>query len=240
MIELIPGFVQGMIRVLVSYPFDYIRTNLQTAQYKTGMDFVNHVNLSPVKAYKGVMVPLCTVPIDRSINFYIFEECKKRNLSAIYSGFISTSLCSIYFVPINHFSTKVVLSNKPVRDMWMDFKQFRSLHFFRGFAPDITRNFLASFLFMSCYGTLRDTIPKEQHNYLLFGVASSISSWTITYPLDTIRVLKQHGASSYLSIVKNNYRNLYRGFSLILMRSLPSAGVGMFAYEYTKKQLQLS
>jgi hypothetical protein len=235
--ELIPGFVQGIVRVLVSYPFDYIRTNIQSNQYKTGKEFIKSVNLSPRKIYNGVSVPLCTVPIDRALNFYIFEECKKRQLSSIYSGLISTSLCSIYFVPLNFFSTRVVLSNTTVKDVWNTFKQFKKTQFFRGFIPDITRNFLGSMLFMTTYGTLRDKIPKEKHNYVLFGVAASISSWLFTYPLDTIRILKQKGNDTYPQLIARNYKNLYKGFSYILMRSMPSAGIGMFAYEYTKQAL---
>jgi hypothetical protein len=237
--ELIPGFVQGIVRVIVSYPFDYIRANIQSNQYKSGYEIIKKLNLSPLKIYNGVSIPLCTVPFDRSINFYIFEKCKQHHISSIYSSLISTGLCSIYFVPLNFFSTTVVISNRKIVDVWQDFKQFRSKQLFRGFVPDITRNFLGSFLFMSTYGTLRDHIPVEHHNYFLFGVLSSIFSWISTYPLDTIRVLKQHKNDTYSTIIKNNYRNLYKGFSYILLRSMPSAGIGMVAYEYTKKMIKL-
>jgi hypothetical protein len=238
--ELIPGFIQGIVRVLVSYPFDYIRTNIQSNQYKSANEFIKSVNLSPRKIYNGVSVPLCTVPIDRALNFYIFEECKKRQLSSIYSSLVSTSLCSIYFVPLNYFSTKVVLSNTSVRDVWSSFKHLKKTQFFRGFIPDITRNFLGSMLFMTTYGTLRDKIHKDNHNYVLFGVVSSVNSWIFTYPLDTIRILKQKGNETYPQLIMGNYKNLYKGFSYILMRSMPSAGIGMFAYEYTKQALRLS
>ena len=190
-------------------------------------------------AYNGVSIPLCTVPFDRAINFYIFEKCKQKKISSIYSSIISTSLCSIYFVPLNYFSTKIVLANKPVKEIWNQFKLLKSVQMYKGFAPDIARSFLGSVLFMSTYGMLRDNIPIEKHNYLLFGVTSSISSWVVIYPLDTIRVIKQHSDMTYPTLIKNNYKNLYKGFSYILMRAIPSAGFGMVAYEYTKAYLQL-
>jgi hypothetical protein len=237
--DLIPGFVQGIVRVLVSYPFDYIRANIQSQQYKTGIEFIKSVNLSPRKAYNGVSIPLCTVPFDRAINFYIFEKCKKQQLSSIFSSIISASLCSIYFVPLNYFSTKVVLSNNSIKNTWLHFKKLRSLQVYNGFAPDIVRNMLGSILFMSCYGTFRESIPENKHNYLLFGVGSSIFSWVFTYPLDTLRILKQNTNEDYFNIIRNNYRHSYKGFSYILLRSIPSAGVGMSAYEYTKRQIKL-
>lgn len=235
--DLIPGFIQGIVRVLVSYPFDYIRTNIQSQQYKSGYEFIKHVKLSPIKAYNGVSIPLCTVPFDRAINFYIYEKCKKRNISSIFSSIIAASLCSVYFVPLNFFSTKLVLSNSSVKDTFKSFKQFRSLQFYKGFTPDIIRSMSSSILFMSCYGILRDNTPTEKHNYMLFGVCSSIFSWIFTYPLDTLRILKQNSSESYLNLISNHYKHSYKGFSYILIRSIPSAGAGMSAYEYTKKSL---
>jgi hypothetical protein len=235
--DLIPGFIQGIVRVLVSYPFDYIRTNIQSQQYRSGLEFIKRVKLSPLKAYNGVSIPLCTVPFDRAINFYIFEECKKKEISSIFSSIISASLCSFYFVPLNFFSTKLVLTNSSVKNTFNNFKQLNSLQFYKGFTPDIIRNMSGSILFMSCYGTLRDNTPIENHNYMLFGVCSSIFSWIFTYPLDTLRILKQNGSESYINLIRNNYKYSYKGFSYILMRSVPSAGAGMSAYEYTKKHL---
>jgi hypothetical protein len=238
--ELIPGFVQGIVRVIVSYPFDYIRANVQSNQYKNGIEFIKSVKLSPKMAYNGVTVPLFTVPFDRAINFYIFEKCKENKLSSIYSSIISTSLCSTYFVPLNYFSTKIILANKPIKEIWSQFKLMSSTQLYKGFTPDITRGFLGSIIFMSSYGMLRDNIPKDKHNYLLFGVVSSISSWTIIYPLDTIRIIKQNTDESYKTLIKKNYNNFYKGFSYILMRSIPSAGIGMMAYEYTKMNITKS
>lgn len=235
--DFIPGFIQGIVRVLVSYPFDYIRTNIQSQQYSSGLEFIKRVKLSPLKAYNGVSIPLCSVPFDRAINFYIYEKCKKRNISSIFSSIIATSLCSVYFVPLNFFSTKLVLTNRSINDTFKSFKQFRSLQFYKGFTPDIIRSMSSSILFMSCYGTLCDNITREQHNYMLFGVCSSIFSWVLTYPLDTLRILKQNSNEGYIQLIKNNYKYSYKGFSYILMRSVPSAGAGMSAYEYTKKHL---
>ena len=54
------------------------------------------------------------------------------------------------------------------------------------------------------------------------------------------QTIKQHGEESYPTLIRKNYKNLYKGFSYILMRSIPSAGLGMAAYEYTKQMLKVT
>ena len=63
--------------------------------------------------------------------------------------------------------------------------------------------------------------------------------WTITYPLDTIKANKFiFKEKSYLDIIKkSNIISLYKGIGLIYLRAFPSAGGGMFVYEYVKKQI---
>ena len=230
-LSLIPGFVQGIVRVLISYPFDYIRTNLQTQQYTTIRDFYKRTDMTIAKLYRGLHIPLISVPIDRSIQFYIFEWCNKNKYTPIQSSLGATIISSIYSIPINYLQTTVITNNK------FNFKNIniRSLSY-KGFYSDLSRAFLSSFFYLSIYGKLRESIPKEKHNYFLFGIAASTGMWSLVYPIDTIRVLKQTSNLSYLNIIKNNTNivKLYRGYPLVVLRSMPSAGFGMMAYEYSK------
>ena len=227
MIDLLPGFIQGLVRVIVSYPFDYIRTNIQTQQYTSITDFYKNNNMSLTKLYKGLSVPLLTVPIDRAVQFYIFEECNRRKFTTSQSSFIATLISSIYSVPINYLQTRIMTEKSEVNKI----KTLR----YKGFYSDLSRNFLSSFLYLGIYGELRKRIPKENHNYFLFGVTTSTLMWSIVYPLDTIRVLKQTSDSSYIKIIKNtSIKNYYRGLPLVIVRSIPSSGFGMMSYEFTR------
>jgi hypothetical protein len=227
MLDLLPGFIQGIARVVISYPFDYIRTNIQTQKYSSINDFYKN-NMSLTKLYKGISVPLLTVPIDRAVQFYIFEECNKRKFTTIKSSFIATILSSIYSVPINYLQTKIMTEKSEVN-------KIKTLAY-KGFYSDLSRNFLSSFLYLGIYGKLREYVPKEKHNYFLFGITTSTLMWSIVYPLDTIRVLKQTTDSSYINIIKNTYvKNYYRGLPIVILRSIPSSGFGMMSYEFTRK-----
>lgn len=230
--DLIPGFVQGIVRVCISYPFDNVRVNLQSSKHSSSYAFLKNIKFSTKSLYKGLGIPLMIVPIDRSFNFFLFEKLKQKQFTSFQSSIISTLITSLYSIPANFLSTHILLSDKNTKNAIIDFKNNKT--YFRGSIPDISRGLLASTLFMTTYGYLRDNIPIEKHNYMIFGIISSISSWSVTYPLDTIRVLKQYNNSTYYSIIKNNYNILYKGYSLILLRAIPSAGLGMYTYEYAR------
>ena len=105
--DLIPGFLQGVIRVIISYPFDYIRTNLQAQHNSSLFSYVSHHKLSIRDAYRGCTLPLLTVPIDRSIQFLLFERLSKEH-SVITSSIASSLISSTYSVPVNFLSTYII------------------------------------------------------------------------------------------------------------------------------------
>jgi hypothetical protein len=227
--EFLPGYVQGIVRVIVSYPFDYIRTNIQSKNASSIQSFFKERTLKSM--YRGVSLPLFIVPIDRSLSFFVFETLKKKEMTNLTSSIISTSISSIYNIPINFLSTKIITSSSTIKDVFDSFRKGKT--FYKGSLPEISRAFISSTIFLTVYGRLRD-LPNEYHNYVIFGMLSSLSSWVFTYPFDTMKVLKQTRNESYLKIIKHDTKHLYKGFSLILLRALPSAGLGMYAYEYTK------
>lgn len=62
--------------------------------------------------------------------------------------------------------------------------------------------------------------------------------WTILYPLDTIKAKKFIYKKPYYDIIKTtSIKNLYKGITLIYLRAFPSAGIGMYVYEYIKNKI---
>jgi Mitochondrial carrier protein len=232
--ELLPGLLQGITRVLISYPFDYVRTNMQTQKFSSLSDFFARSQLTLRGAYRGCAVPLVTVPIDRSIQFMIFERLTKGH-SVFVSSLISSLVSSVYSVPATFLNTLMITrSSQTVQSF------FQSRDFYRGLAPDLAKNYLGSVIYMSIYGSLRKHVPQDQHNFFVFGIASGIGCWCVIYPLDTVRVMKQTDSRSYREIVRaTSLRRYYSGFPLIVLRSVPSAGFGMVVYEFARKQLDL-
>lgn len=214
--QFLPGFIQGIVRVCISYPFDTIRTNLQANQ---SFQFRN--------VYKGLAVPLTTVPIDRAIQFYCFETLK-QNHSNLYASIVTSCATSIYNVPINFLQTRIMLGS-----------QTRQLSY-RGYTADFLRSLFSTSIYLSTYGSVREQFKTTSPFFL--GIIASTCMWTAVYPLDTIRVKKQASLdvqNTYQRILKQtSVRELYRGYPLVILRSFPSSGFGMLAYEYTRAYVQ--
>lgn len=234
--ELIPGFLQGITRVLISYPFDYVRTHLQAQNNTSITKYIRTNKLTIRDAYRGCSLNLISVPIDRSLQFFIFEKlCKNRPI--FISSVASSLISSVYSVPMNYLVTRIINSHSSLnRDTIYSF--IKDKGYYRGFAADISKSFIGSVLYTTTYGSLRKYFHKDNHNYFMFGVISSITSWCVIYPIDTLRVIKQTSTSDYYSIMRQTpVRKLYAGFSIILLRSIPSAGCGMMVYEKSRQLL---
>ena len=63
--------------------------------------------------------------------------------------------------------------------------------------------------------------------------------WGIVYPLDTIKTKKFIENKSYTDIFKtHSIVDYYRGINMVFLKTIPSAGIGMFVYETTKTYLK--
>ena len=86
--DFIPGYLQGITRVFISHPFDYVRIYLQTNKSSSITDFFK--NHSYKNLYRGIGIPLITVPIDRAIQFKCYEYLNRN-----YNPFISGAVCGL-------------------------------------------------------------------------------------------------------------------------------------------------
>ena len=106
--EYIPGYLQGITRVLISYPFDYIRIFLQINNKDNIKQIIKANNL-----YKGVSSPLIIAPIDRAITFKLYETLKSKKFNNIECALYPSILSSIYMTPINNINYNLIsLINK--------------------------------------------------------------------------------------------------------------------------------
>jgi hypothetical protein len=68
--DFIPGFVQGITRVTISYPFDVVKINMQKNKYSNTYDaFKNILKNDPKLLYRGSQFCYKTVPFDRSLQY---------------------------------------------------------------------------------------------------------------------------------------------------------------------------
>lgn len=222
--DLIPGYLQGITRVCISYPFDYIRIYKQTNKE------INIMNeLKTLGIYRGILLPILLNPVDRAISFYIYEYLKKNNYSTIEVALYPTILSSIYMTPVNIFNSNYIYNkgfnyNKLIQTE-------RNKNFYRGNCVELFRNGISSFLFLYVYN-----LNLANNNPFLNGIISSSFMWSVVYPLDTIKTFKFVHNKSYIDIFKNTkILHYYRGISFVYLKTIPSAGIGMIVYESAKK-----
>jgi hypothetical protein len=239
--DLLPGFMQGLTRVLISHPFDYVRLHLQTNKSNSINDFFK--NNSYKNLYRGVSVPLITVPIDRAIQFKSYEFLNKHT-----NPFISGGICGIFssffVLPSNYICNNYILNknNVSLKKFIYDIK-FEKL--FYGYKPELIRSTLGTSIYLGIYGTLRNNYGNDTKQSVINSSIAGISVWTITYPIETLKVEQQTNNNIEIKkILKTRIQNygilnLWKGILPIYLRTLPSSIIGMVVYENTKKILNL-
>ena len=114
------------------------------------------------------------------------------------------------------------------------------LELYNGFKPEILRSVLASSIYLGSYGKMRNLYGNDLRQSIINGAVAGITLWTITYPIETIKIEQQINNRKIITILNNrisNYGilNLWKGISAVYIRTLPSSIVGMVVYEETKK-----
>ena len=223
--DYLPGFLQGITRVLISYPFDYFRIFKQTNKQ---IDYIHE--LKKFNFYKGLSFPLLSVPIDRAITFNFYENLKKENYSSFECSFYPSIFSSIYMTPISLINTNYIYLKE--KTLFFILKENFNKDIFRGLTIEVLRNNLSSMVYLYTYKKLSDNF----NNPFVNGSISSFALWTLFYPLDTIKVKKFINNDTYLNILKKNtFKSLYNGIGLVYLRTIPSAGLGMLVYENSKQ-----
>ena len=207
--KFIPGFTMGIVRSTISHPFEMLKLKTQM-----GINENIFKNL-----YKGLHLSIISNSIERGIQFYYFDKFKKNNnifISSLYSSLISTSISLPYNI--------ILLKKNILKDtIHVD----RSILFKSGML-EYKRNILGSTIFLYSY----DTFKNNNIPFQIAGVLSSIIVWGITYPIDNIKnqiIAKQK--------IYYNLPFLYRGIQYPIFRSVPSAIIGLYVYEYLNNYL---
>jgi hypothetical protein len=207
--KFIPGFTMGIVRSTISHPFEMLKLKSQM-----GINENIFKNL-----YKGLHLSIISNSIERGIQFYYFDKFKKNNnifISSLYSSLISTSIS----LPYN-----IILLKKNILKDTIDIH--RSILFKSGML-EYKRNILGSTIFLYSY----DTFKNNNIPFQIAGVLSSIIVWGITYPIDNIK--------NQIIAKQKFYYNLpflYKGIQYPIIRSVPSAVIGLYVYEYLNNYL---
>jgi hypothetical protein len=211
--KFIPGFTMGIVRSIISHPFEILKL-------KTQMNIQNNLfkNL-----FKGLHLSILSNSFERGIQFYYFEDIKKKTnnilLSSVYASLISTTISLPYNIIL---LKKNILNNSVIINKNILFKS-ASLEY--------SRNLSGSSIFLYLYNKIKEM------NYPIYvcSIFSSTIVWLLTYPIDNIKNQFIVGNS-----IKYNFKFLYKGIQYPLIRSIPSSTIGLYTYEYLNNYLNES
>jgi hypothetical protein len=243
--DFIPGFLQGFSRVLISHPFDYVRLYLQTNNSDSIRDFFKKNSYKQL--YRGVSIPIIIVPIDRAIQFKTYEYLNKH-INPYLSGSICGIISSVFTLPSNYICNNYILNknnNNLIKFILniLNKENYKKLVY--GYKPEIIRSITGTSIYLGTYGTLRNKYGNSTKQSIINSALAGISVWTITYPIETIKIEQQiNNNINITSIIKNRVEkygilNLWKGILPIYLRTLPSSIIGMVVYEKSKKILNI-
>lgn len=242
--DLIPGFIQGITRVSISYPFDTVKTYMQKNRYGNIYDTIKNIIKSDIKIfYRGSLLTYTIIPLDRSLQFYLAEKYKNK-IDPYIMGIGLGIFTTIYNVPLLYLTSNIVLE-KNYTNIPNFLKTVKIKEIYKGISIELPKTILSTMSYMGTYYYLREKYNKNNNIYIapIIGIISSICCWTIIFPIDTIRNDIQTTKNIPLNeLIKSRYHkygilNFYKGITPVIIRSIPSSALGMLSYELTRKYI---
>lgn len=244
--DLLPGFIQGLTRVSISYPFDTIKIYMQKNHYKNTYDTLKNIfKVDPKILYRGSSLTYTIIPIDRSIQFYLAEKYKNKINPFILSSLLGI-LTTIYNLPLQYLTANIVLTKKENYSTLKSFiKQIEFKNLYRGLSVELPKTIISTSTYMGSYYYLREKYNRDNNIYYapIIGIISSLISWSIIFPFDTIRNDIQTTNKNLNETIIYRYKNyglknFYKGITPVFIRTIPSSACGMLTYEITRNYIQ--
>ena len=246
--DFIPGLFQGITRVCIGYPFDYMKIH---AQYDLKFNITQEMirvrkNNTFSELYHGVSLPLVINPLRRSIQYATYEYM--NNLyNPLVSGAIAGITISVINIPYYNLLNKYVVTPKTYNLSHYIQKNIQNKSIVHGYEIEVMRSCISSTIYLGMYGYLREKLEPNKINCVINTMISSIVTRTLTYPLDTARLWYQLTPTQQpkkenicLRIKTEGIKSVWRGISMIYLRVVPTNVISMLIYEHMRKLTQSS
>ena len=248
--EYIAGFFAGGVGVLVSHPFDTVKTvyqmdGLADKKYKGVASCARGIYLygGGLAFYKGVRPPLVGVGLEKCIVFGSYNAIQKYTDNIFVSGVFAGLCCTCIVTPIEKIKIlqQQQVANSDCRSV---FKATSIRNLYRGWTATLGREVPGFGIYFSTYEYLKDRqkntiFAKSYLMPFLNGSLSGAASWLFIYPSDPIKTLMQTKNIPLVNAVACIYKQyglsgFYRGFGLGLFRAVPLHGGVFMGYEFFK------
>ena len=206
------GAVSGIGQLIVGHPFDTIKVRIQNNASVKNMKLSHY--------YRGMTYPLISSSIINSIVFGTYYNSLEYTNNRFLSGMLSGTFCTpiVYFFDV--YKTKRQMNQQV---------NFKSITQSKGLATTLMRENIAFGIYFSSYDYLRE----NNYSAFLSGGISGMLNWTAIYNLDVIRNRQIANNISFTNAFKQG--NLWRGYSICLMRAFIVNSVGFTIYDEGKK-----
>jgi solute carrier family 25 carnitine/acylcarnitine transporter 20/29 len=244
--EYIAGFLSGIVNVFVGYPFDTIKVKMQTQKLSIGQIKVREIH----SLYKGVAVPLTTVPIQNSLVFGSY--CWARKMYNKELGFVEHFICggfagfvySYISCPTELIKIKAQTSLGKVTNIFSQTIQANGIKgLYVGWRATVCREISGFGIQFATYEYMKKQFQPDITliQNMFCGGMSGVVSWIANYPIDTIKNITQHSETRicYSDTIKQTIKNkqLFRGIAPCLLRVAIVDSLAFPTYEVIVKIL---
>jgi len=241
-ITYVKGAISGMVGLILSHPFDTIKTNIQAKK---------EIKYNPRFLYRGITSPLLGICIENAIvfgtynNMYAFLK-NKYNCNSVMNDIISGGFagCCASLVVSPYEKIKIIMqtSNKLSANAFHPKNLFR----LKELSATLTRETPGFAIYFLTYNQIEKTFYNGHYtlngSFFAGGLSGSIA-WCFIYPQDMIKTRMQSGVSgnkSFFQIAKDiksegGLLRFYKGFHFSLMRAFPLHAGTFATMEYLKR-----
>ena len=231
--EYILGNVYGFSQVIVGYPFDTIRTNIQNKQPLK--PFITN----PKLLYRGVIFPLSMNCIGVSCMFGNYDYLCNLTHSRLIAGMITGFISSLLLTPFDYNKIQMQTINKSIYSTtnknYIQTNTFSHIRkYYNGFLYTSLREIISVPTYFIVFQNMKE---KYNYNSFLSGGCAGVCSWLITYPLDTLKTRKQlYNTLSLKQLC--NIGPLWSGLSITLIRAFIVNSICFSIYDKLKTIIQ--
>lgn len=211
--EYLSGGVAGMSQVIIGYPLDTIKTNIQNGNYN---------KLSINQMFKGIKYPMMASVVSNIAFFGNYDLLYNYTNSIWISGGITGLLGSFI---LNPFEIRKVRYQYALK-----LNNNYNSSIYGGLKYTIMRESIGNAFYFSVYHYCHNYL---QYNSFISGGFAGLNSWFWSYPLDVIKTKKQLNLSlSFKHIIKTT--NLWNGLTIALIRGFIVNGFSFWIYDNFK------
>jgi solute carrier family 25 carnitine/acylcarnitine transporter 20/29 len=194
--EYLYGNLFGISQIVVGYPFDTIKTNMQNGKP------ISHYVKQPLKLYEGVKYPLIMNCISTGLLFGNYDFFYSRTENRLMSGVLTGIISSILLTPFDYRKVQAQFygENEYIKHcikLKNETYIVKLKRYYTGFGYTLSREvisipiYFASFHYMSKLCNCDEYHGKWYANSFIAGGISGVNSWLCSYPLDTLKSRKQ-------------------------------------------------